>query len=181
MNFLSLFPGVTLKERNDIVDSLNENFVHFLHAGQSIQEAYKTMVEKNNYSFVPSNKVWYAPTFLSSADLQQKGTRSPLNYFFSQEENDYNSNDPHFKAFPGHVHQLNKLQAAKKSALKNGARVYVTWRGYRGFVVPRKSPLVKDDFMSFLVSALKAIPIITEKEKKVSILKVTEVHWALSI
>lgn len=75
--------------------------------------------------------------------------------------------DEHFVLFPGHKVFLNELNAAKETACKNKSRVYVNWRGYRGFVTPGKKKLEKNDFLKHLTVALKVIKPLSNEEEEV--------------
>lgn len=85
-------------------------------------------------------------------------------------DENFDVTDQHFVQFPGHEVFLNELNKAKETAAKNRSRVYVNWRGYRGFVTPGKKKLEKKDFLRHLTVALKVIKSLSKEEEQVYML-----------
>lgn len=80
-----------------------------------------------------------------------------------------------FQEFPSHIKYFKKLRCAQKVANENGKRIQICWRTFRTSILPSTNRLGKADLLGRLVSALKSIRSVKDKEKQVIINKA--VHY----
>lgn len=158
------YAATTAKDRNIIKERLNEEYLHLLQEFETVQAAFKKLVEKYAFAFMADHVS--VNIYLCDVIESMYITKNMHNFFFKIHE-DFDEEDSHFAKFPSHTVLLKKLQEAKATATKNKSRVYVTWRGYRGFVNAGKSKITKEGFLKHLMSALDSIKNRSKEEEKV--------------